>query len=183
MDPLAQPIGFLMRPTYTVDLQDSLELAARKMRENGGGIIPVTEGGFLSGAITESALAGALASGHEMSESVESVSHSIPTASPSTTGAEALRLFETRNCSTLVVIDGDGRVLGVLAPSDLYPKRLVPPRPPMVGGMATPFGVYLTTGSIRAGAGHLALITTGMILFVLIIGSQTIAGLLAASLT
>jgi len=164
-----------MRPTFTVDLQESLELAARKMRENGGGIIPVTENESFAGAITESSLAAALAEGKELTDAVESVSHGVLTASPSTTGAEALRLFQSQEASALVVIDGSGRVLGVLAPSDLYPKRIAPPRPSMVGGMATPFGVYLTTGAIRAGAGDLALMTTGMVLFVLIAGSQALA--------
>ncbi|HZH98546.1 MAG TPA: DUF1385 domain-containing protein, partial [Fimbriimonadaceae bacterium] len=34
-----------------------------------------------------------------------------------------------------------------------------------IGGMATPFGVYLTTGAISAGAGPLALVSTGMLMF------------------
>jgi hypothetical protein len=151
-----------MRPTFSVDLQESLELAARKLRENGCGILPVTRDGFLEGVMTETNMVEALAKGMAMTDPVEGITQGGLTAMVSATGAEALRLFDTTKATALVVIDDGGRVLGILTPSDLYPKRLVPPRPPMVGGMATPFGVYLTTGSIRAGVGHLALVTTGM---------------------
>lgn len=49
------------------------------------------------------------------------------------------------------------------------PKTRVPlsdpdPRPTRVGGLATPFGVYLTTGSYRGGASDWALIATGALL-------------------
>jgi hypothetical protein len=37
-------------------------------------------------------------------------------------------------------------------------------RPPLIGGMATPFGVYLTDGTRRAGVGDLALVSTGIFL-------------------
>lgn len=65
-------------------------------------------------------------------------------------------------------------------PADLWPKRNESPRPERVGGMATPFGVYLTTGAIRAGAGDLALMATGVLMFGLLASAQMI-GLLAAS--
>jgi CBS domain-containing protein len=179
MDQLAQPIGLLMRPTFTVDLQDSIELAARKLRENGFDLLPVTQDGALAGVLTESSMTKALADGREMTDSVESLTCGALTGFPSTTGAEALRLFDNQNATALVVIDESGRVLGVLTPSDLYPKRIIPPRPPMVGGMATPFGVYLTTGSIGAGVGHLALITTGMTLATMLLTGTLVSSLLA----
>ncbi|MQK95694.1 hypothetical protein, partial [Escherichia coli] len=37
------------------------------------------------------------------------------------------------------------------------------------GGMATPFGVYLTTGNHRGGVGDFALITTGVVMAVCLI--------------
>lgn len=182
MDQLALPIGALMRPTFAVDLQDSLELAARKLRDNGCGLLPVLNEGFFEGAITEASLATALGSGQEMTDSVEAITKGALTALPSMTGAQALRLFEDQGALGLIVIDDRGRVMGILTPSDLYPKRLTPPRPPMVGGMATPFGVYLTTGTIRAGVSHLALMTTGMTLFGLMllatVGSVALSDLL-----
>lgn len=154
-----------MRPTFSVDLRDSLELAARKLRENGCDTLPVTDEGYLAGVVSETALAQALAAGIEMTAAVDSISRGALTARTSTTGSEALRLFNNQDAKTLIVIDDAGQVQGILTPADLYPKRLAPPRPPLVGGMATPFGVYLTTGSLRAGVSHFALITTGITLF------------------
>ena len=38
------------------------------------------------------------------------------------------------------------------------------PRPARIGGLATPFGVYLTSGTYRGGAGDVALMATGAML-------------------
>src|SRR5262249_31439746 len=40
----------------------------------------------------------------------------------------------------------------------------IPPRPHSVGGMATPWGVYLTDGTLQAGAGNLALAVGGVLM-------------------
>lgn len=67
--------------------------------------------------------------------------------------------------TTLVILDRDDRYLGIVSLSDLLaPAASIPPRPPMVGGMATPFGVYLTNGTLQAGAGNLALVAGGLAL-------------------
>jgi uncharacterized protein YqhQ len=55
--------------------------------------------------------------------------------------------------------------MGLIAPSDLYPKFRRPLRPYAVGGMATPFGVYLTTGYVGAGVQKWALYITGVLMF------------------
>ncbi|HVT12119.1 MAG TPA: DUF1385 domain-containing protein [Fimbriimonadaceae bacterium] len=178
MDHLDQPLGLLMRPTFSVDLKDSLELAARKLRENGCDTLPVTDDGFLAGAVSESDLAQALSNGTDMTVAVETISHGALTGSVTATGADALRLFNNQDAKTLIVIDDAGQVQGIVTPSDLYPKRLTPLRPHLVGGMATPFGVYLTTGSLRAGVSHLALITTGITL----LGLLQVGGILGVVL-
>ena len=170
-----------MRPTFTVELEDSLELAARKLRENGCGVLPVTDGTVLAGGITEASLTEALANGKALTDPVSMIAKGVATAKPFTTGAEALRTFDQLGAVAIVVLDDAGQVLGVLTPSDLYPKRQAPPRPPLVGGMATPFGVYLTTGSLRAGVGHLALVATGMTLGSLLLGAAIITTLLVSN--
>lgn len=173
--PLSLPIGLLMRPTYSVEPFESLEVAVRKLRENGASIIPVIDNGNYAGVICERVLTSALAAGMELSDPVEAISHGVLTAHPSTTGAEALRLMEESGEQTLVVIDANGKVLGILSPTDLFPKRVVPPRPPVVGGMATPFGVHLTTGGIRAGVPQYALVATGFVMFTLLAVSDIIS--------
>ena len=72
MDQLVQPIGLLMRPTFTVDLQDSLETVARKMQRRTG-LLPATQDGFLAGSVSEEALASAMAAGMELTDPVESL--------------------------------------------------------------------------------------------------------------
>ncbi len=81
------------------------------------------------------------------------------------TGASALRQFEFSGARCLVVLDSFGAAVGILYPSDLLSRPLAEARPQMVGGMATPFGVYLTNGKIRAGAKDFPLLATGALLF------------------
>lgn len=168
-----------MRATFTVDAQDSLELAARKLRENGGILLPVTQDGVFSGVITEAALAGALAVAVDLAAPAGEFARGALTVHPRISGAEALRRFQELGPVALVVIDDDGKVVGLLSPSDLFRKSATPLRPPVVGGMATPFGVYLTTGVTGAGVGHLALLSTGALLFSLFLAS-TVAAMAAS---
>lgn len=165
-----------MRRTTTLGVGESLDRAANELRLNGVGLVPVVEELTLVGVVTEAALARALAEGAELSDSVRSAMVDGTTIQPYRTAAEALRVMATGPDSTLVVVDDFGRLMGLLSASDLYPRRHVAPRPAAVGGMATPFGVYLTTGTVSAGAGTLALMATGACMFALL----TVASILAS---
>lgn len=174
--PLSRPIASLMRATFAVPVEDTLIVAAQKLRENGSELLPVCDGPFLRGVVSESSLARALADGAEEIAGVEqALLHPEPTIHHYESGAEALRRFEEFGVGTLVVVDDDRRVVGLLRASDLVnpPKAVV--RPQAIGGMATPFGVYLTSGVVRAGAGDLALVTTGMLLFTVLSTATVIA--------
>lgn len=50
------------------------------------------------------------------------------------------------------------------------PILLAPERPPRVGGLATPLGVYMTTGHLRAGVGDASLFLTGVVMTLLLWG-------------
>ena len=63
----------------------------------------------------------------------------------------------------LPVVDASGYCLGIVSHNDLLVADRAVSRPGSVGGMATPFGVYLTDGTHQAGAGNLALIASGMV--------------------
>ncbi len=169
---LSQPVTLLARSTHPLAIEDSIELAVARLREGGAGILPLVDQGRYKGSITERSLAIALARGVELTEwATAGLDHADLRIPPYITGAEALRLISELGGAALVVVDDAGRVLGVITPSDLYPHYIPPPRPPLIGGMATPFGVYLTTGVVRAGASDLALVTSGMILFCILAGS------------
>ena len=175
-NPLNQPVGALMRYSEIVGPNDSLARAAWLLRESPAASVPVVENGRLLGLVTDRSLARALEEGIGNLSSVSSVLETgCPTIPSFATGAEALRRFADVNSKELVVVDAEGRFQGLLSPSDLFPRVEAPPLLPTVGGMATPFGVYLTAGGMRAGAGHLALVSTGMALFALLLGA-TLAG-------
>ncbi len=156
-----------MRPTLTVEAEDSLARGAQTLRENGG-IIPVVDGtGRLLGVLSDAGLARALAEASEPTDAVGPFAVSFDTVAPYATAAEALRRGEDGR--TLVVVDDARRPVGLISAVDLWPRRRIPPRPAMVGGMATPFGVYLTTGSVSAGAPWWALMATGASMFAMLV--------------
>lgn len=136
------------------------------MRENGVSLVPLGFGPFLTGALRETELGRALALGMSDRSPAYAVPRRMPaTIRPYATGSEALRRLEETGEPALVVVDDEGRVLGVLSAVDLVGSPAPRLRPRLIGGMATPFGVYLTTGTFGAGVGPLALVVTGMLLF------------------
>lgn len=171
-DRLTMPIREFMRPVASVHPDDPLRIAAEALRECG--VAPVTASGRLLGVVTEAGLASALANGASSEDPAASAMATIDaTLAPEASGAEALRALETSGRPVLVI---EGSLpCGVVAASDLLARAVAPVRPPAVGGMATPFGVYLTTGGVSAGAGHLALVATGALLFSLAAVSAVVA--------
>ncbi|HZH98496.1 MAG TPA: CBS domain-containing protein [Fimbriimonadaceae bacterium] len=93
-DPLAQPVGTLLRPTEILHANDSLALAAANLRESPFGALPVTDGSRMLGVVTERGLAEAilqdLPSHTALSQIVEEGEEFIVAYS---SGAEALRQF------------------------------------------------------------------------------------------
>lgn len=91
----------------------------------------------------------------------------LPTrwATPSMRASDVALLMDEAGTDVLPVVDAYFTFLGLVARSDLVRDLVRPFRPPTVGGMATPLGVYLTTGRVSGGAGSLALISTGIVMF------------------
>lgn len=164
---LSAPVGTLMRPTGRIAPEDSLERAVLELRRNGG-FLPVVENDFLRGIVTETVLALAMADGVSLHTAVGDVMREAETIAPYSTGAEALRRLAEGDGTPLAVVDDLNRLLGLVSGSDLYPHRRPQPRPSTIGGMATPFGVYLTNGVIGAGAKWWGLAATGVTLGLLV---------------
>ncbi len=76
----------------------------------------------------------------------------------------ALLTLDRYDCSALPVIDGEGRYRGMISRADVVAALGQQVRPPVVGGMATPLGVWLTTGNLSAGAPLLGLFLSGVVL-------------------
>lgn len=75
--------------------------------------------------------------------------------------ADGLAIMESLGVAFAPVVAGHGRLAGMVSRADLYALASGNLRPVRCGGMATPLGVYLTTGLVRAGAGDLGLFLAG----------------------
>ncbi len=91
----------------------------------------------------------------------------------------ALLTLERYDFSALPVIDGTGRYMGLISRADVVSAIAGTIRPPLVGGMATPFGVYLTDGRLSGGVAPLALFFTGLILSICLTAAQLLLALAA----
>ena len=79
--------------------------------------------------------------------------------------SDAARQMDDTGAGTLFVVDGSGAFLGLVGRGDLVRELSRPLKPPTIGGMATPLGVYLTTGAVSGGVGTVALMLTGLGMF------------------
>jgi hypothetical protein len=158
-----QTIALYMRAVPPVAPEDSIGRAAEWMRHGASGTVPVVAFGGCVGVVDESDLRNALGSPDLPVRDFMNTDFIYLSAAASPERAvEALRMTSRQS---IVVTDADGRYLGLVNAADLLSRERLPNRPPMVGGMATPFGVYLTTGIVTAGKGGWALAATGAMLF------------------
>ncbi len=169
---LVQSAGALCTPIEPVQREDSLYLAASEMAHQGVGVVAVESGGVYVGVVTEQSLAQALAAGADGSAEVSRFVAQWPTVPSTATGAEILRILAETGAAAVVVLDGNRATMGLVRASRLYASeqdgRV---RKAIIGGMATPFGVYLTNGNIGAGAKGWPLVATGALLFCLLAAS------------
>lgn len=146
---------------------DSLLRAAELMTQGGTGILPIVEMGAPVGVLTESRLRAAIQQGADWLEPVapwmDEAFLRLPIDMPVEEAAETLAYSE----QPAVGVDAWGRYVGVVSLAGLAARPITLPQMGLVGGMATPLGVYLTNGVVGAGAGTLGLMLTGALLFAL----------------
>lgn len=157
------PAGRIARPTPTAEAGTSLAQAVRKMREAGLQVLPVTDQGAFVGVLTQGKLFEAIGNGASETDAVSMWMESSATLDSFRSASEAFRLLE--HSPQVIVVDADASVVGLIEPSTFWEVLPEPERPPMVGGMATPFGVYLTNGSVGGGKRGIHLVLTGVLLF------------------
>lgn len=172
---LAAPIYRFARSTPIVTSQDSLARAATLLRESPFTVLPFMEDGQLTGILTEASLIRKWLEGVDDTASASLAAEDtflwIPGPTPA---AEALAQIQEVAQNEAIITDPAGRVIGIVSLSDFLPKPTEMVHPGLVGGMATPFGVYLTNGAVRAGASDLALVATGMLLFTLLFAANSV---------
>ncbi|MHB9027089.1 MAG: DUF1385 domain-containing protein [Armatimonadota bacterium] len=179
----APEVRALLRPIVPVAPDDSLGKVLYRFSQQQLPALPVADGRRLVGWITEQRVSDRLLRQEATIDqcTVMDVMEPPPLAVPLAMPLDALvSLLAIHEESLLPVIGMDGVYLGCLLRADvlaMHTRRLVPPR---IGGMATPLGVYLTTGTVSAGIGDLGLILAGAAMAALFWVAQVL--LLLASL-
>ncbi|MBV6459289.1 MAG: hypothetical protein HONBIEJF_02434 [Fimbriimonadaceae bacterium] len=175
---LTGTIGRHLVPAEIVDVGTSLGIAAERIHESGRPLL-VVDGGRYVGIVRESDIGAAIGDGAE--STAPAPLSKLPSLPMTATGVEALRALEAWSTPALAVVDALDQPVGLITPSALVAETASEPRPRVVGGMATPFGVYLTNGAVSGGVGGGALVATGMLLFTMFLVA-TILSVMVGSL-
>jgi CBS domain-containing protein len=106
----------------TVSKDDGVADAARLMREEDAGVVPIVDGDRLVGVVTDRDIAVRLvAEGRDpRSTKVEEIaSRELVTIDPQQSLDEALRLMAQHQVRRLPVCEEDGRLVGIVAQADI----------------------------------------------------------------
>jgi len=171
-----------VRPTRPIYRESSLSAALDALRESSTEMVPVLDGPYVAGVIWGDKARVAALSDLGITRSIAPiVDTEPPRLSPNTPLEDGIKLLVSTNKPSVVVADTEGRYLGTLSALDLFHRPEGHVRPPFIGGMATPFGVFLTNGEISGGAKPIALALTGALLFgMLMIAVVVTTGLIQA---
>lgn len=165
------PVGNLVRAVRLITREDTIGKAAEALRVSGVPELPVLSDWQIVGRITEDSILRVL--DVEFPESVaakpvgEIMSRQAVCVSRHMTLAQTAEILSKHNLGAVPVIDEYGRFVGVAARADVTSALSLMIRPPTVAGIATPLGVYLTTGNVRAGAGDVGLFLSGVALMLM----------------
>src|SRR5215203_3369078 len=119
---MAQTIRELMtKNTRTVSPDQTIQNAAKIMRDEDTGVVPITEGDILAGVITDRDIAiRAVAEGRDGQTTVREVaSQDVVTIDPQQDLEEALRLMAQHQVRRLPVVEEDGRLVGIVSQADV----------------------------------------------------------------
>ena len=161
------PLVGVFRKTRPVGPQTRLADALEVLRIAPQRAVPVVENGRLIGVLTERGVVGPLLENPDLRDAPVAgfLAPPGPTVSASASAAEFLALCDAHDTDFLPVVEGDGYFAGLISRSDLLDALVRPGAAPLIGGMATPAGVYLTAGAVTGGVHPLALSLTGLLMF------------------
>jgi CBS domain-containing protein len=120
---MGQSIREIMTPNpSTIEPSNSVVEAARIMKQEDAGVVPVTENGRLTGMVTDRDIAiRVVAEGKDPQSTTvrEVASTDLVTVDPQQDLDEALRLMAQHQVRRLPVVEEDGRLVGVVAQADV----------------------------------------------------------------
>jgi CBS domain-containing protein len=160
-----------MREVPDLAPSDSLSRFAQRLRYHATTALPVVKEGYIQGIAHQSDLIKVLGIGTkaEREAALQRPVREIMTpvtayAMTDTPLSEVRSMFAEQGVGMIPILEPDGYCLGMILANDLLAPASVTPRPSLIGGMATPFGVYLTDGNLQAGASNGALVASGFLL-------------------
>lgn len=157
---IAKPV----RPIYK---ESSLQTAIEALLEGRRGVVPVIHDSRVIGQVEEETLRKGTLDGLPPDSTITPFIANPLTILANQTIDNAIQILRESQKKALIVVDVEGRYIGLLSPFDLRNPIPIGMRPPLVGGVATPFGVLLTSGNVTVGPGPWALMTTGALLVLL----------------
>jgi CBS domain-containing protein len=118
-------ISEVMTPNpRTVAPGDSLQAAARVMRDEDAGAVPVVEDGRVTGVLTDRDIViRAVADGDFQAKVSDICSDDIVTCGPEMSTAEAAELMSEHQVRRIPVVDDDEKLVGIVSLGDLAVKE------------------------------------------------------------
>jgi len=118
-------ISEVMTPNpRTVAPGDSLQAAARVMRDEDAGAVPVVEDGRVTGVLTDRDIViRAVADGDFQAKVSDICSDDIVTCDPEMSTAEAAELMSEHQVRRIPVVDDDEKLVGIVSLGDLAVKE------------------------------------------------------------
>jgi len=183
-------VEMLAHPCRTLDAGDGLGKAVEALRQAGLSALPVVSSGRLLGMVSDGDIMRLLtreaAAGNIEGLRTTPVSRAMTAPIVAMYAGQTLEqsrdLFASSDLRVLPVVDANGVFRGVVTRADVISALFGVTTPPRVGGLATPLGVFLTTGHVRGGASDLGLFLTGVTMMCMLLVASFITNLVALGL-
>jgi CBS domain-containing protein len=118
-------ISEVMTPNpRSVQPSDSLQAAARIMRDEDTGVVPVVEGGRVTGVVTDRDIViRAVVEGNFQAKVSEICSDDVVTCTADMSTADAAELMSEHQVRRIPVVDAEERLVGIVSLGDLAVKE------------------------------------------------------------
>jgi hypothetical protein len=177
-------LGQIAIKVRTLSLEDSVGKAAEAVHLSTVGAVPVFGDHHLVGLVTPRVLRSFIVGDGSIDPRpavVADLDLEPALALPSGLNPrEGLLLLQANDIEQAPVVTPTGMYVGMVTAAELGAAVYGRMRPPLIGGMATPFGVYLTGGGARGGVGDLALVTTGAFMTLVALAASVLTGYLVS---